>query len=274
MKKLYSSRVKKVSLTTNDLYFKVKNLFLLFREKDYFKGEADISRNYWPNSFALEAGVKLSFKAFPVDSWEAKDITEENLFDFIEFLYDFVSKPIGWTDYITGTNFRYSDYESYDLEKGRAEYCEYVNMFLNDYDTGYEISASGEILSLGNLGLEKLYKAEIIPFDRENVDSKIEKAILKWRSRNQSLDDRKSVILELAEVFEWLKKTDKLKIALDNKDDSLLFNIINNFAIRHHNPNQASNYDKNIWYAWMFHFYLATYHAVIRLIIKKNQSES
>ena len=28
------------------------------------------------------------------------------------------------------------------------------------------------------------------------------------------------------------------------------------------------NYDNKVWYSWMFHFYLATYHAVIRLLKK------
>ena len=43
---------------------------------------------------------------------------------------------------------------------------------------------------------------------------------------------------------------------------------INNFSIRHHDPSQKRGYDENIWYSWIFHFYLATYHAVIRLLQK------
>jgi hypothetical protein len=63
-----------------------------------------------------------------------------------------------------------------------------------------------------------------------------------------------------------LRKSGELKKALNKKDESDLFNIANNFAIRHHNPEQKSNYDEKIWYSWMFHFYLASYHAVIRII--------
>ena len=43
-------------------------------------------------------------------------------------------------------------------------------------------------------------------------------------------------------------------------------NIANNFSLRHHNSDQIQNYDQDIWYSWIFHFYLAKYHAVIRLI--------
>ncbi|TGL19734.1 hypothetical protein EHQ47_16695 [Leptospira bourretii] len=274
MKKYYSSRNKSSTLTEEDLYQKVKSLYSLFLEKDYFKNLAKITKKGIPQDIILEADLKLSFQPFPIEKWENEKITETNLFDLIEYLYDYISKPIGWnTHFDPESDEIYEDYNSYDPEKAKREYCELVNMFLNDYGSGYELSDKGEILSLGSPVLEGLFKAEIIPFDKENVDKKIENAILKWRRRNQSLEDRKNIILELSEVFEWLKKTSKLELALENKDDSMLFNIINNFAIRHHNPNQKSNYDKSIWYSWMFHFYLATYHATIRLIIKQDQQQ-
>lgn len=84
-----------------------------------------------------------------------------------------------------------------------------------------------------------------------------------------SLEERKAVIIELANIFEWMKKTKKLEKVLDKKDDKLIFDMVNNFEIRHHNPGQNGNYDKSIWYSWMFHFYLATYHAVVRLLLKE-----
>ena len=102
-----------------------------------------------------------------------------------------------------------------------------------------------------------------------NIDSKVKHAINLWRNRNLDLSQRREAIKELADVFEWLKKDSKLAKVLDKKDDNAIFNIANNFAIRHHNPDQKSNYDKSIWFSWMFHFYLATYHAVIRLLKKE-----
>jgi hypothetical protein len=86
-----------------------------------------------------------------------------------------------------------------------------------------------------------------------------------------SLSERKEAIRELADVFEWLKKTRDLGSVLDGKDESAIFDIANNFAIRHHNPKQKANYDRAIWYSWIFHFYLATYHAAIRLLVKKEK---
>lgn len=91
--------------------------------------------------------------------------------------------------------------------------------------------------------------------------------------RQRSQNDERKAIRELADVFEWLKKTQKLQQALDRKDESALFEIANNFAIRHHDPKQKSNYDQGIWYNWIFHFYLATYHAVIRSLIKQEKTK-
>ena len=82
--------------------------------------------------------------------------------------------------------------------------------------------------------------------------------------------DRKNAIKELADCFEFLKKD--IKKVLNKKDESDLFEIANKFSIRHHNKDQKSNYDQNIWLSWIFHFYLATLHASLRLI-EKNKND-
>jgi hypothetical protein len=132
------------------------------------------------------------------------------------------------------------------------------------------ISKEGTILALGTDGLQHILDAEIIPFDEKNVDSKVRNAIAKWRNRHLSLSDKKEAIRELAEVFEWLKKIQKLDSALDRKDELAIFEIANQFGICHHDPKQKTNYDPAIWYSWIFHFYLATYHAAIRLLKRED----
>lgn len=126
---------------------------------------------------------------------------------------------------------------------------------------------------MGADGLQYILDAEIVPFDEVNVDSKVRDAIKKWRNRHLDVAEKRKAIRELADVFEWLKKTKQLAQALDRKDESALFDIANNFGIRHHNPKQKSNYDQNIWYSWIFHFYLATYHAAVRSLIKQQKTK-
>ena len=135
------------------------------------------------------------------------------------------------------------------------------------------MTEQGLVLALGAGGLQHILSAEIVPYDEANVDSKVRNAIAKWRNRHLALSDKRDAIRELADVFEWLKKTKNLAAVLDGKDESAIFDLANNFAIRHHNPKQKSNYDRAIWYSWIFHFYLATYHASIRLLIKREKGK-
>jgi hypothetical protein len=44
---------------------------------------------------------------------------------------------------------------------------------------------------------------------------------------------------------------------------------LDTLALRHHNPQQKSSYDPEIWLDWMFYFYLSTIRAVLRMIERK-----
>jgi hypothetical protein len=270
-RRYYSSRTKPGSLTLEDLYWKSANLYLLFRDKDYFKGKAGITKTDLPDAIKHEAAVALTFQPFSITKWSQEDITEDHIFELLEFLYDRVSKPGRWVEMTTDSGFSFYDYDGYDDDAGREEFRSMANSFLPDYKTGFELTRDGNVLAMGTDGLQHILGAEIIPYDEENVDSKVRNAILKWRNRHLSLSEKKEAIRELADVFEWLKKTKGLGTVLDRKDESAIFDIANNFAIRHHDPKQKRNYDRPIWYSWMFHFYLATYHAAIRLLIKKEK---
>lgn len=48
----------------------------------------------------------------------------------------------------------------------------------------------------------------------------------------------------------------------DRRLASDLFQIANEFGVRHHNQKQKqkTNYDERIWLSWMFYYYLANIH--------------
>jgi hypothetical protein len=266
----YSTRNNKKNIDVNQLYKQLQSLFLYYRGRDYFKEKLDITTSGISQDANHKAMFEIKFMPFPIDAWESYEINEENIFDTMEFLFHHVSKPGELTWFISETNYNYQDYEGYDEASGRIEIIAAINMIISDYRDGYEITNSGEIVTLGKHGVEEILNADIIEYDIENVDSKVKEAIRKWKNRSQSVEDRRQAIIDLANVFEWLKKTEKLGKALDKKDESLIFEIANKFELRHHNPEQVRNYDKFIWYSWMFHFYLATYHAVIRTLKKQD----
>ncbi|MBZ5543184.1 MAG: hypothetical protein LAO07_05835 [Acidobacteriia bacterium] len=269
-RRYYSSRTKPGSLTLEQLYRKLESLYLMFRDRDFFKEKAGITQADLPDAIKHEAAVALPFELFPIAQWSQEDITEDHIFDALEFLYDHVSKP-GERVGMTSDGYNYYDYDGYDDEAGQEEFRNKASAFLPDYKTGFELTKDGTILALGTHGLQHILDAEIIPYDEVNVDSKVRNAVAKWRNRHLSLSEKKEAIRELADVFEWLKKTKNLGSVLDGKDESAIFEIANKFAIRHHDPKQKTNYDRPIWYSWIFHFYLATYHAAVRLLISKEK---
>ncbi len=270
-RRYYSSRAKPRNLTLDELYWKLTNLYFMFRDKDFFKEKAKITENDLPVSIKHEAAVALTFQPFPIAKWTAEEITEDHIFDALEFLYDRASKPGQLVPMTNESGWNYHDYDSYDENAGQEEFRNNTNAFLADYKTGFELTKEGIVKALGTHGLQHILDAEIVPYDERNVDSKVRNAIAKWRNRQSLLSEKKEAIRELADVFEWLKKNKSLDTVLDGKDESALFDIANNFGIRHHNPKQKTNYDSAIWYSWIFHFYLATYHAAIRLLIKKEK---
>ncbi len=272
-RKYYSSRNKSNPLSIEGLYWKFQHLYLYYEDEDYFKEKTGIDKNgHITDKIKHNAVISIGFQPFRIPEWEKSAITDDNIFDIIEFLYDHVSKPGEWID-MTDNGYNYSDYDSYDKKTGQKEYRDKVNSILCDYKDGYELSTSGMILSIGKDGLSEILHAEIEPYDYHNVDRKVADAIQKWRNRRLSLSERKQAIREMADVFEWLKKTKKLSDVLCKKDESALFEIANKFSIRHHDPDQKKDYDENIWYSWIFHFYLATYHAVVRLL-KKSENKN
>src|SRR5690242_565000 len=183
-RRYYSSRIKPGNLTLTDLYWKLKNLYLMFRDRDFFRGKAGITRSDLPDSIKYEAAVALTFQPFPITEWSAEDITEDHIFDVLEFLYDQVSKPGQWVEMVSEPGDSYYDYDGYDGEAGRREFRISANAFLADYRTGFELTEDGVVLALATHGLKHILDAEIVPYDEANVDSKVRTAIAKWRNRH------------------------------------------------------------------------------------------
>jgi hypothetical protein len=126
---------------------------------------------------------------------------------------------------------------------------------------GYEI-VDGKIQKLSSPGFETLIKEAVETNEPKNIDLKVKYSISKFSRYNSSVEDKKEAVRTLADVLEYLQKSD---IRLPKADEKNLFNIINNFDIRHLNRNQQNDYDKDIWYDWMFYTFLASIHVLLKL---------
>ncbi len=92
-------------------------------------------------------------------------------------------------------------------------------------------------------------------FDKgTNYFDKITYAKNLFRNHGSSEHEKKSAIKELADILESLRwEFKQLNLSDDEKD---LFNIANNYAIRHSNSKQKQEYNQNIFYDFIFILYL------------------
>src|SRR6476469_1533151 len=244
-----------------------KTVYLDFLKNDYFyENSGDV-----PGKLGSDIEAQMLLAIRKPDLWPIEEkcdnYSEDDLFDVIEFLYDRVSKPIDLRFPNNGDYY----YETLDRETGQQEFRDSMNQLLCDYREGYELSENGEILELPEQGLEELVLAELPPYDLENVEQRVESAILKFRRSRSSLDEKFDAVRNLFDVLEWLR--DQIKKVKLRHAERALFEIANTYSIRHHNQKQMQDYDKAIWYNWMFYYSLATIHACLKLIKKaKNQS--
>jgi hypothetical protein len=191
--------------------------------------------------------------------------SEDDLFDVIEFIYQNISKPT--EKYFHDWNNCGIHATKFNQEQGRNEYRDKINRILNKYDQGFSLSPHGEVISIPDAHIAPLLDASIPSTDKPNVVNLVEFAIHKFYHRRASLDDQRVAVRSLVDVLEYLRPQAKAVLIM-KKDEADLFEIANRFGIRHHKEDQQKEYDYAIWYPWMFQYYLAAIHAILRLIEK------
>lgn len=250
------------------------DLFEEYFDKGYFQeafGYLCVDNGDVPGYLGLNIEAQIFRRIRKSGLWPVRkfyvEYSEDDVFDMIEFLYDCVSKPISTgNDYHSFSQCGYH-YSQFDKTTGRKEYRKEINEILKDYQEGYELSEQGEILIIGETGMDLLLEAPIPSYDPDNIDNKMRIAIQKFRRAKSTMNERKDAIRELADILEFMRE--KAKVYLESQEEKDIFNIANNFGIRHHNQNQKTKYDNSIWYSWIFYYYLATIHALIRIINKE-----
>ena len=222
-----------------------------------------------PGDLGADIDLQIQLALWKSDLWpiveNAPKYSEDDIFDMLEFLYDHISLPT------KGGYHQFSNcgwhYHKFDRPPGQAEFRAAVNTFLPAYADGYELSAQGEILSKGPDGLSLLFGATIPHPDDDNIVARVRAAERKFRLRGSTPDDRRDAVRDLADVLEYLRP--QVKQVLTKKDEGDILELANRFGIRHHDEDQATDYDKDIWYSWAFYCYLATIHASLRLIERR-----
>lgn len=190
---------------------------------------------------------------------EFYDFYEENeLFTVIEILYNHIG------DY----DFSKSDFVKREFQ---IEYIELLNNLLKRYKDGYYLDEKyGIIMEQPNHAVQRILDTELPETLHDNVLEQLRTSVKMYYRFDSNMELKKKAINILADILEPLRN--ELKDILNdvfninkNNHDKLLFEIVNNFNIRHNDQKQYTEYNKSIWYDWMMQYYLTIIFTYYRL---------
>ena len=192
-----------------------------------------------------------------VEAW-----TESDLCDFIEVFHDLAARPTrGWFHQHNGCGWHP---EAFSQRSGRAVYRWRMNQLLDTTTLDLRLAETGEDTGRmvrrvpGELG--RLIEDTLS--QRTPTDDPVAHAVALFRDRDGDKQYRRSAIVALAGVLEERRKL--LKDSLRNKDEQALFEIANQYDIRHRNAKQHQDCGPE-YQEWIFYWYLATVQLTDRL---------
>jgi hypothetical protein len=189
--------------------------------------------------------------------------TRDDLFDLMEVLHDLASWPGTWAGHDYGGCVGHPS--DFSAACGRGLYRYEVNDLLARSDLGVRLAESGEdqgrIVQHDN---EELAAAvdDAIAAGPDGQRNDVEHAVALFRERDRDVATMRSAIVTLAGVIEAHRSL--LKQELLKGDEGALFDIANNFDLRHRRADQRGDYDP-VFLEWIFHWYLATAALIGRL---------
>jgi hypothetical protein len=191
-------------------------------------------------------------------SWPplSQDWDSDTLYGLIEAVHDLIARPRHRDRHlIVGCRWHYSDFAK---TPGQILYRRDVNQLLDRFGAGLRLASEGE--DMGRLvrvaGDDRTELVERTlqtpnPGDRDAVRH----AVALWRDRAANRDMKRSAVLALHRVLE--DRRSLIKAELMSKDEGALFQIANEFDLRHSGARQRTDYE-DAYLDWIFWWYLAT----------------
>jgi hypothetical protein len=200
---------------------------------------------------------------WPLGSAAARAWTRDNLFDLMEVLHDLASWPGMWSGHDFGGCIGHPG--DFSPACGRALYLYEMNRLLERSDLGVRLAETGEdqglIVQHDGEHLSEAVDEALQTAPPSHLDD-VRHAVALFRQRDRDVTTMRSAIVTLAGVVEAHREL--LKEELLRPDEGALFNIANNFDLRHRKPDQRTDYDP-AFLEWIFHWYLATVSLIRRL---------
>ena len=194
---------------------------------------------------------------------------EADLFDFIEVFHDLVARPINyfWCDPCETHH-----WHEFSQDSGQRVYRDLINQLLDKSEIEHRIAEAGEdtgrMVQAVSDDMRELFNEAL---NRRSPDqNEKHHAIAIFRRRDGTVEDRRSAVLTLARILE--NRRNLLKSELLTKDENALFDIANNFNLRHNKANQRSDYAP-VFLDWIFFWYLATINLTDQLLTNTTEPE-
>lgn len=109
-------------------------------------------------------------------------------------------------------------------------------------------------------GLSNLLAQE---YDNSDIYTDISEAKQEFLKYGATQEDKKDALIRLGNIMEPLRA--EMTTKLSKRDTADIFNLLNNFQLRHNNASQKTDYDKEIFYPWMFYQMLAALDAFLKI---------
>lgn len=276
MKKYYAERKglieQNLKLNLKQLLDFFYDLYTYFQKKDYFRyavygiyenGKQIYSPCLAPSPEVYFAIQLQSGKVYPIEEYYER-YKKETLFSVIEILYDCIA---------------YYNFEEHILirDAPRKEYCEHINNILRFYENGYYLEPqNGFVMEMPNVALK-----EQLAYDGSDMEDTIYQKLcaasemfyrfgsseeMKQKAINILADILENVRIDVKNILNEEYEVNK------NDHDSMIFQIVNQFNIRHNNEKQMKDYSKEIWYEWMMQYYTSVIIAYYKLKKKREDT--
>ncbi|MEV6363213.1 hypothetical protein [Nocardia asteroides] len=187
----------------------------------------------------------------------------EYFFSLVELLHDHVARPRGvermhkdlWHS-------RCRHYTDFDVVTGKAVYRWRVNKILDRSDVGHRLADEGEdqgrLVTLSDAGRADLLHAHAQRTGRDPESDEILDAIAMFRARGAGRHQKQAALAILCRVLEQ-RRSNVIQDQMARKDSGALFDIANNFHIRHGDGSRVQQKDYEDYYLdWIFWLYLST----------------
>jgi hypothetical protein len=182
------------------------------------------------------------------------------LFDLLEILYDLVAAPKFDPEKKRHTAFAKKD--------AQEVFREFINDDLMLAAAPHEMLANGQIVPLGTPITKAIVEDLVLLSDKGQVTKAdygvLNDAIRQFYHEGASAIEKKSAIAAVCSLVE--KYSAKVVEHMLRDDERDLFRMANDFALRNAGPKQKRNYDKDVWYDWMFTVQLSAATTIIKIL--------